>query len=165
MTATALLDTLKVRGVTVRADGDVLKIKPFSALTDSDRAAIRQNKRELLCLLAPATEQVPQLETKTPEEWEAEAQAVPTMRELFLREVEKQKRPDGFVLITPRLCTLWRCAEEEAGDLLDLAGRQRVDSEQGNTCPSLSLFSQSPDKTSQTTDQSDGRSSPERAPP
>ena len=71
MTATALLDTLKVRGVTVRADGDVLKIKPFSVLSDADRATIKANKAAILELLetasrAPGTAPPAQVES-TPE--------------------------------------------------------------------------------------------------
>jgi hypothetical protein len=51
MTAATLLKTLQSRGVTVRADGDTLWIKPFRLARDLD-AAIRDNKSAILELLA-----------------------------------------------------------------------------------------------------------------
>ncbi len=73
MTASSLLDTLKVRGVTVRADGDVLKIKPFSALTDADRATIRQHKAAILELLETASRIAPATAPPAADETETES--------------------------------------------------------------------------------------------
>jgi hypothetical protein len=55
MTASTLLETLQSRGVTVRADGGTLRIKPFRLARDLD-AAIRDNKPELLELLTGGTQ-------------------------------------------------------------------------------------------------------------
>lgn len=52
MTAWALLEDLRQRGVTVGADGSHLRARPRQALTDEDIAAMRQHKAELLLLLA-----------------------------------------------------------------------------------------------------------------
>ena len=72
-----------------------------------------------------ALEAAPDVDSRTLSEGEAGAQG-PAMRELFLREVEKQKGPNGLVSVTPRLCTLWRYAEDECGHALTLSGAERV---------------------------------------
>ena len=55
MSARDMLDDLAERGVTVRALPDgMLKLMPFSVLSDADKAAIRAHKVELLALLGSA---------------------------------------------------------------------------------------------------------------
>jgi hypothetical protein len=61
MTAPALLADFGRRGLALRASADRLCVSPASALTESDRGAIRQHRDELLALLSPA------------EPWDAEA--------------------------------------------------------------------------------------------
>ncbi len=51
MTATALLDTLAARGVSIRADGDTLKLRPMEAIPDL-LPEIRQLKPALLEFLS-----------------------------------------------------------------------------------------------------------------
>jgi hypothetical protein len=51
MIATDLLTKLRRRGLTVVADGDVLKVGPRERLTDELRAAIRAHKRDLMAEL------------------------------------------------------------------------------------------------------------------
>src|SRR5262249_26541582 len=52
MTAAALIETFQSRGLSIRADGDSIKVSPSSALTDDDRQAIRSHKAGLLDLLS-----------------------------------------------------------------------------------------------------------------
>src|ERR671933_131642 len=55
MTATALLDELRTKGVHLTIDGEHLASDaPKGILTDALRQAIRQYKQELLALLAPS---------------------------------------------------------------------------------------------------------------
>jgi hypothetical protein len=49
--ATELLATLRLRGLTVMADGNALIVRPRDLLTDELRAAIRAHKRDLLAEL------------------------------------------------------------------------------------------------------------------
>ena len=51
MTAAELLTTLRLRGLTLAADGDALIVRPRDRLTDELRAAIRAHKRDLLAEL------------------------------------------------------------------------------------------------------------------
>jgi hypothetical protein len=50
MDVVTLLDTLQARGVAVVADGDYLRVRPASVLTDALRAEIREHKPELLAM-------------------------------------------------------------------------------------------------------------------
>ena len=52
MTAENVLQDLSLRGIELIPDGDALLVWPASRITDSDRAAIRATKSELLKLLA-----------------------------------------------------------------------------------------------------------------
>lgn len=51
MTAAEVLTSLRDKGVTVRADGDAVHLRPRSALTDDDIAAVSAVKDELVQLL------------------------------------------------------------------------------------------------------------------
>jgi TubC N-terminal docking domain len=55
MTAESVLLDLSRRGIKLIPDGDALLVQPASRITDSDRAAIRAAKSELLELLAAAS--------------------------------------------------------------------------------------------------------------
>lgn len=48
MTAQALVEQFRARGVTLRPDGDLLRFRPKSALTPEDLALLRQRKPEIL---------------------------------------------------------------------------------------------------------------------
>lgn len=54
MDATALVETLRGRGVTFWSEGDRLRFRPASALTDADRDALREHKPAILRLLGNA---------------------------------------------------------------------------------------------------------------
>jgi hypothetical protein len=49
-----LVQALRARGVTLRADGDRLKVRPASAVTPDEVEALKRHKAEVLALLAPA---------------------------------------------------------------------------------------------------------------
>jgi TubC N-terminal docking domain len=51
MDAVILLDTLQAHGAEAVADGDYLRVRPASVLTDELRAEIREHKAELLVML------------------------------------------------------------------------------------------------------------------
>ena len=51
MTTAALIAELQARGVTLVPDGDLLRCRPKSSLTEDDLAALRTNKPEVLRLL------------------------------------------------------------------------------------------------------------------
>jgi hypothetical protein len=53
VTAAALVETLRARGVTVRAVGGRLRLRPASAVSADEVAALKRHKPELLRLLAP----------------------------------------------------------------------------------------------------------------
>ncbi len=108
MDALQTLDTLQERGATLQIDGEALRVAPSRVLDNDLRAAIRRNKSELLELLA----------------LESASRSGPA-RDVFLREVEAQKAPCGLVVVSSRLCALWRAAETECGHALDLAGNRR----------------------------------------
>lgn len=55
MTAETVLLDLSRRGIKLTPDGDALLVQPASRITESDRAAIRAAKSELLKLLAAAS--------------------------------------------------------------------------------------------------------------
>jgi len=55
MTAEALVTALRARGVELVAAGDRIRYRPADALTDEDRAALRQRKGEVLALLVQQT--------------------------------------------------------------------------------------------------------------
>jgi hypothetical protein len=57
MTAESVLQDLSRRGIELIPDGDAILVRPASLITDSDRAAIRAAKSELLKLLAAAGHQ------------------------------------------------------------------------------------------------------------
>jgi len=154
MKAVALLGRLTGYGVTLECNADRLKIRAPRPLAPCVLDEIRQNKAALLAILNTSHDQpestpksgpcivkqcetiaactfvaldtAPDVDSKTCAEWEMAAQALPTMCQLFLRAVEKQKRPDGLVSVTPQLCALWRCAEDERGHALRLSGAERV---------------------------------------
>jgi len=52
VTASALLEDLRQRGVTVSADGSQLRARPRQTITDDDITAMREHKAEILTLLA-----------------------------------------------------------------------------------------------------------------
>jgi hypothetical protein len=52
VTAAALLKTLRARGVTLESHGDRLKVRPVSAVTPDEIEALRQNRTQVLRLLA-----------------------------------------------------------------------------------------------------------------
>jgi hypothetical protein len=52
-TATTVIENLAARGVTLRVVAGRLEVKPASALTDRDRAAIRAHLAELLSVSRP----------------------------------------------------------------------------------------------------------------
>jgi hypothetical protein len=55
MTVVAVLvQALRARGVTLRVDGDRLKVRPASAVTPDEVEALKRHKAEVLALLAPA---------------------------------------------------------------------------------------------------------------
>jgi hypothetical protein len=54
MTASALVDKLRARGVELITDGSRLGVRPAGALTEEERAALRQHKAEVLALLGRA---------------------------------------------------------------------------------------------------------------
>ena len=51
MTAAALLDTLRGRGLEIRAAGGRLEVRPAGRLTPAERGAIRSHLSELLALV------------------------------------------------------------------------------------------------------------------
>jgi hypothetical protein len=51
VTAVVLVETLRARGVHLRAVGDKIRYRPISALTPEDLEALRQHKAEVLALL------------------------------------------------------------------------------------------------------------------
>ena len=51
MTAAALLDRLRLRGLTLSVDGPEIVVRPASALTDEERTALRSQRDEVLALL------------------------------------------------------------------------------------------------------------------
>ena len=55
MTAAALIAELRARGVTLVADGERLRCRPRSTLTDDDLAALRTHKVEVLAQLRAPT--------------------------------------------------------------------------------------------------------------
>jgi len=63
MKATTLIESFSARGFSVWADGDAIKVAPSSALTDEDRAVIRERKAELLALLRsdPGADENPEM--------------------------------------------------------------------------------------------------------
>jgi hypothetical protein len=63
------LERLQSLGVTVRADGDALRVKPASLVPPALMAELRQNKAEVLALLA--SPQRPRVVDATPQ-WHAE---------------------------------------------------------------------------------------------
>ena len=64
MNAFALISELRGRGVALRADGELLRWRAADGVvTDSDRAAIRANKPEILLALATDTTQAPKSST------------------------------------------------------------------------------------------------------
>ena len=107
MNAPAFIADLQARGAVLEVDGACLRVTPAAILTDGDLETWRERKAEILELLE-----------STPESGRT--------FEMFLHEVEKQKRPDGLVSATPRLCAVWRCAEDECGHALTLSGAARV---------------------------------------
>lgn len=52
MTASDLLSDLRARGVELVAAGDRIRFRPADALTDADRAALRDHRAEIIVLLA-----------------------------------------------------------------------------------------------------------------
>ncbi len=54
MTATALLDDLRTRGIDLQAHGERLRFHPRDSMTPEDLDALRRNKAEILDLLAPS---------------------------------------------------------------------------------------------------------------
>ena len=48
-----LVGTLRTRGVTLRPDGDLLRIRPASMVSPDEKAALRVHKAEVLALLRP----------------------------------------------------------------------------------------------------------------
>lgn len=55
MTAAALIADLRSRGVTLVADGERLRCRPRSALSDDDLSALRAHKSEVLARLRSPT--------------------------------------------------------------------------------------------------------------
>jgi hypothetical protein len=53
VTAAELVHDLQVRGVLLVADGGILRCRPTSALSQSDLAALKSMKAEVLATLAP----------------------------------------------------------------------------------------------------------------
>src|SRR2546426_5807057 len=51
--AASLVESLRARGVKLRAVGDRIRYRPASALTRDDLEALRQQKAEVLRILAP----------------------------------------------------------------------------------------------------------------
>src|SRR5688572_20254717 len=51
MTAAALLETLRARGVSLRTDGERIGVRPAVALTDMERQALQQHRDEVVRLL------------------------------------------------------------------------------------------------------------------
>ena len=51
--AAVLVESLRARGVELRAVGDRIRYRPASALTPDDLEALRQQKAEVLSLLSP----------------------------------------------------------------------------------------------------------------
>ena len=66
MTAVSLLESLRARGVHLRAVGDRIRYKPVSALSTADLDALRQHKAEVLRLLSPAA---PGMWERSPGRW------------------------------------------------------------------------------------------------
>lgn len=56
MNAAALVADLRARGVTLRPDGDRLRVRPAEALTPQELETLRRHKAEVLALLAPGVE-------------------------------------------------------------------------------------------------------------
>lgn len=55
MTPAALVAALQARGVTLRPDGERLRVRPVSRVTPAELEALRQSKAEVLVLLARMT--------------------------------------------------------------------------------------------------------------
>ena len=51
MTASVLIADLRARGVTLVADGDLLRCRPRSALTEADLTCLREHKLQVLAQL------------------------------------------------------------------------------------------------------------------
>lgn len=64
MTPAALVATLRARGVTLRPDGDRLRVRPAEALAPGELEALRRHKTEVLSLLTapPADAGLPALD-------------------------------------------------------------------------------------------------------
>lgn len=60
MTAVVLVESLRARGVHLRAEGDKIRFRPASALTSEDLAALRSLKAEVMSLLVvqPTNERI-----------------------------------------------------------------------------------------------------------
>ncbi len=56
MTAPAFIHGLRERGATLQIEGETLCVTPSTALTDADRAAWREHKREIIALLESASQ-------------------------------------------------------------------------------------------------------------
>ncbi len=93
MAPDALLDSLTGRGFVVDIDGDALTVAPSTKLGDDDRAAIRNEKRNLIRLIlirralkdledvgggAPALSRYPDLHLEPPGVWVSGRQIIPT---------------------------------------------------------------------------------------
>jgi hypothetical protein len=72
MSAAAMLARLFDLGVTPRADGDVLRLRPASAVPADLLAELRVHKKELLALLAANDSTAAPLSAASPEQAEAE---------------------------------------------------------------------------------------------
>ena len=55
MNAPAFIDGLQARGATLQLEGEALRVTPSNALTDADRAAWREHKREIIAWLETAS--------------------------------------------------------------------------------------------------------------
>jgi hypothetical protein len=117
MTARDLLASLAASGVSVRIEGDALKLRPAAALDDELRAEIRSLKPAIIQLLSTPSE--------TLQPVSADAQSTLAA---FLQAVEAARHPErpGLVVMSTHLTGLWKAAEAEVGYPLDLAGRRRV---------------------------------------
>ncbi len=122
MTAPAFVTALRARGAVLEVQGETLRVTPSNLLTDADRAAWKEHKREIIALLEPRNKS----SNQSAATWKREKAR--SALDLLHEEAALCAVPfrPGLVRVTLRLCELWHAAEAETGELLTISGHPRA---------------------------------------
>ena len=131
--AASLVESLRARGVKLRAVGDRIRYRPASALTRDDLEALRQQKAEVLRILAPEPMLTVALDSTTVREYLGDhpdehdlgilrLDVLAVVRQLNLEITSGVINP-GMRLVRGRLLSDWLDLDEVAR-LLRLGGRR-----------------------------------------